>query len=170
MAKKLMSFRLAPDLASFLVQQSEVLGVSTTELVNRLLRWAVQNVPQGFFQAASLATGNLDINNPSADKKEPPPIDSQKPLPTADVQSVPQDDSAVIEEYAQIQKAMFEKLEQISNDLKEQLSDEMERQLSNFREEYNDNSRAAEDTGKAGNSHTLGDTGKTLVGNGNTIS
>ena len=124
MAKKLMSFRVAPDLADFLVDQSEVLGVSTTELVNRLLRWAVQNVPEGFFQTASLGS-NTSI-----------PISPESNPTVAGGNPEVSDDYAQIE--AQIKKLMTE--------MKEELSNEMKEQLSEFHEERRANSNTSDDT------------------------
>ena len=150
MAKKLMSFRVAPDLANYLAKQSEVLGISVTEIVNRLLRWAVQNVPEGFFQTASL------VSNTSI------PIIPESNLTVAG------GNPAISDDYAQFEKLITEMKEQLSNEMKEQLSNEMREQsnamkkeFSKFREEHRANFNISDDTANQ--------TERKLVGNGNGV-
>jgi hypothetical protein len=157
MAKKLMSFRLAPDLAGFLVQQSEVLGVSTTELVNRLLRWAVQNVPEGFFQTVSLASnsGDLRVDKPPTREKISASTGSQQLLPNNNsitkVSPSLEDNPEVVGDYEQIEKVISKtielKMKNFSNQIKEQLSNEITKQLSELREEDSNNPGFAEING-----------------------
>jgi hypothetical protein len=63
--RELVSFRLDPELSAFLRDQARLQGVSLTELVNRLLRWAVQSLPTSPSQGATVPSAPQQHSLPS---------------------------------------------------------------------------------------------------------
>lgn len=115
MARKLMSFRLAPDLANFLTSQSEILGISVTELVNRLLRWAITNVPEGFFQTASLVTtsnSNALQDKFTSQESQPSTLTTLVEEKSPDIVDAPKVDVSRIEDMEKEIQKMREQIDQ----------------------------------------------------------